>query len=52
MTRADLLRRQTKPTAANGCRPKGYAGLGIGQSPSGRRQALNPGPGLIGPKRA
>ena len=25
MTRVDLLRRLTKSTAANGCRPKGYA---------------------------
>ena len=38
MTRVDLLRRLTKPTAANDCRPKGYARQSIRQRSLGRRR--------------
>ena len=42
MTRADLLRRQTKPPAANGCRPKGYARLSVLRRLLGRTSSGTP----------
>jgi len=49
MTRVDLLRRQTKSTAANGCRPKGYARLSAIRSFASATPASSAGPGPARP---
>ncbi len=49
MTRVDLLRRLTKPTAANDCRPKGYARLSAFRRSLDLHQPRTPIQSRVGP---